>query len=101
MDASMNIGNLIKRLNLIKGLILLDEFDDLPSHIQKLRGISEDSAVKEIINDIDSKFYSEAVAKIEKFINENQKVILFQDPEIEALRIEIKKLEVEFTLTSD
>ncbi len=101
METPANISNLIKRLNIIKALILLEEFDELTNHIQKLKGHTHDKIIQEIITNIDSKFYSDTVAKIEKFIIQNQSLTVYQDPEIEALRIEIKKLEMDVTSSSD
>lgn len=96
-----NVGNLIKRLSLIKGLILLEEFEEVAPHLKKLNDISDDSDISEIIKAIDSKFYSDAVVKIEQFSSKHQKLILFEDPEIEALKIEIKKLEIDISSASD
>jgi hypothetical protein len=101
MEASINTGQIIKRLSLVKGLILLEEFEEAALHVKKLNGISEDMAIKEIIIDIDAKFYSDAVRKIEVIINKNQRLTLYEDPEIEALKIEIKKLEIDVSSTSD
>ncbi len=101
MQTEINLGKVIKRLNLIKELILLEEFEELPSHLAKLDVDENDAAIKEIIKDINSKFYSDVVRKIETFINQNQKVILYQDAEVEALKIEIKKLEIEVSSASD
>ncbi len=101
MQMEINIGKVIKRLNLIKELILLEEFDELQSHLAKLDADENNDPIKEIIRDINSKFYSDVVRKIEIFINQNQKVILYQDSEVEALKIEIKKLEMEVSSASD
>lgn len=100
MKPLSDVGNLIKRLNLIKGLILLEEFDGVVPHLKKLQDISVDSEISEIINDIYYKYYSDAVAKIERFTNKYQNIIIFEDPEIDALKIEIKKHEIDICTTS-
>ncbi len=101
MEQIIDFGKIIKRLALIKGLILLEDFDDMQSQLDKLKGITDDATINKIIKDIDSKFYSDAVREIETFINENQKLVIYEDPEIESLKIEIKKLEIEVTALSD
>ncbi|HLG35692.1 MAG TPA: J domain-containing protein [Bacteroidia bacterium] len=101
MEAPFDINKVIRRLGLIKGLILLEEFEEVNSHVQKLNGAGHDIVLKGIISDIDSKFYSDAIKKIEEYINQNQQIILYEDPEVEVLKIEIKKLEIEIGNASD
>jgi hypothetical protein len=38
MEQTIDFGKLIKRLALIKGLILLEEFDDVQNHLDRLKG---------------------------------------------------------------
>ncbi|MBI2270427.1 MAG: J domain-containing protein [Bacteroidetes bacterium] len=100
MEQKTDLGKLIKRLNLIKQLILLEEFDDIASHVEKLVDVNED-AVKVIYTEIKATRYSDAVRKIEVYINQYQKLSLYEDPEIEALKIEIKRLEISVSTASD
>ena len=76
-------ADVIKRLTLIKSLILLEEFDEVSSHLKKLNGMTDDAAVKEIGDDPPEADYSDAVGKIEKFITDRQKITVYEDPEIE------------------
>jgi hypothetical protein len=101
MEKIIDLGKIIKRLKLIKDLILLEEFDDVLVHAQKLVDNLNDLSIKEIIDDINLKFYSDAVSKIEIFINKNQTLVIYVNPEIDVLKIEIKKLEIELSTTSD
>jgi hypothetical protein len=78
METQTAIGIVIKRLTLIKGLILLEEFEEVSSHLKKLNGMTDDAAVKEIADDPPEADYSDAVGKIEKFITDRQKITVYE-----------------------
>lgn len=84
---------LIKRLHLIKSLIALEEIDELDSHIKKLQAENKIHEIEIIIFLLQEKQYGKAVVAIEEFINANNQLAFYIDPEIEALRFEAKGLE--------
>lgn len=97
----IDIGKLVKRLQVVKNFISLGETDELPSQIAKLRTMSFSAELNELIHDIEAKRYSDAVTKIESFINRYQQLALYEDPELNALKVEIKALELELTSISN
>lgn len=94
-DVQPNLSKIIKRLELIKGLIALEEPDEIESHIAKLEQDEMPEGIASIITLLKEKQYSKAVAAIEVFINARKQVGFYTDPEIEALRFEAKTLEAE------
>ena len=84
---------LIKRLHLIKSLIALEEVDELDSHIKKLQAENKIHEIEIIIFLLQEKQYGKAVVAIDEFINANNQLAFYIDPEIEALRFEAKGLE--------
>jgi len=88
----------IRRLQLIKDLILLEDLEDIESQIAKLRSQEVDLEIQLIIDKLDSGEYSSAMAKIESFISSRVQLSVYQDPEIAALKLEIKVLENELDL---
>lgn len=98
---SLNIPAIIKRIELIKTLISLEEEEIIQEQIIKLEEFESNVKVNEIIILLKQKAYGKAINQIEIFINYNQQIIFWIDPEIEALKLEIKSLEVEVNYLSD
>jgi len=84
---------IIKRLEIIKNYILLEDTDELQKEVEKLSVYTSNRILSEIIMDLRNKFYANAILKMQDFISENQALTLWIDPEIAALKLEIKELE--------
>ncbi|MCX6351403.1 MAG: hypothetical protein NTX03_06050 [Bacteroidetes bacterium] len=98
---TQNFLKLIKRLELIKNLITLEEDEEISSHILKLEEYKSNADVKRIIELLGQKAYGRAVSLIDTFISLHNQVTIFVDPETEALRFEAKSLEAEIRQISD
>lgn len=91
----------IKRLELIKNLILLDETDQIPKQIIKLNVFKDDSQISEIIKFLQINKFGDAVKLIENYII-SQNAIVKDNSEVIALKIELKVLENEiFKLSNE
>lgn len=90
---SIDLKKIIKRLELVKNFIALEDEDDIKEQISKLRLLQIPEKVEDILTDLSQKLYSKAVKGIDEFIVFNNQISLYQDPEIEALRLEAKSLE--------
>ncbi len=101
MNHTPALSKQLKRLGLIKGLILLEEFEDALAHFEKMDGLGGEAGIKKVIADINTRNYADAVRKIDTFINKHQTLMIYEDPEIEALKIEIKYLETEISNASN
>ena len=89
------LDKIIKRLEIIKNYIVLEDIDDVNAAIQKINQYDFNNEIETIISSIKQKEYSVAIALIQQFINKNQKLTLWNDPEIAGIRLEIKLLESE------
>ena len=87
------LDKIIKRLEIIKNFIVLEDIDDVNTAVQKIEQYDFNDEVKEVINSIKQKEYATAIALIQQFINKNQQLALWNDPEIAGIRLEIKLLE--------
>lgn len=87
------IEKIIKRLEIIKNHILLEDIDDIFTAIDKLYPYQFNEDIKIIIEVIQSKEYSEAIVQIQKFITSYLQLSIWNDPEIAGIRLEIKMLE--------
>jgi hypothetical protein len=100
-EQNIDMAKVIKRLELIKSLIALEEESEINAQIVKLEQLALTSALKSIVIMLREKAYSKAVTEIATFINQHNQVIFFSDPEIEGLKLEAKVLETEVNQLSD
>jgi len=97
----IDLSKTIKRLELIKSLIILEEEDELETQIAKLEQLPSMGELPNIIIALKDKAYSKAVVAIEAFINAHNQLSFYIDPEMEALKLEIKGLENAINSFSD
>lgn len=98
---NIDLSKIIKRLEMIKSLISLEEEDEIGIHISKLEQLIFTTEIENIINCLKEKSYSKAVKAIEVFINQYQSLTIYLDPEIDALKLEIKSLEAAINFLSE
>jgi hypothetical protein len=96
-----DLTKIIKRLELIKSLIALEEDDEINSHIIKLEQQPLTNELIGITNLLKQKAYSKAILAITSFINSHNQLAFYTDPEIEALKLEIRLLEEDINNLSD
>jgi PLD-like domain len=93
--APPDVSKVLKRLDLIKTLIALDETDDLGPHLSKLRQESLSADLQQIVNLLGRKQFADAIRQIEQFSKEHSALAIYVDAEIGALKIEIRILELQ------
>jgi hypothetical protein len=98
---NVNLTKIIKRLELIKSLISLEEEDEITSHVSKLEKAEVTPELGEIILFLKEKSYSKAAIAIETFINQHVGLSVYIDPEIDGLKLEAKSLEAKLNKLSD
>lgn len=86
---------IIKRLELIKSLISLEEEIGISTHISKIKEFEIDQELKYIVEMLEVKSYSKAMSAIEIYVNKFNKLQFYSDPEILGLKLEVKSLEAE------
>ncbi len=84
---------IIKRLEIIKNIILLEDIDDISIAVEKLKRYQFNDDVKTIITSISNKEFAKAITTIQEFINSYQQITIWNDPEIAGIKLEIKILE--------
>ena len=94
-------SKIIKRLELIKSLISLEEEEEIDAHIAKLEQTGLTTELKNILIFLKEKTYSKAAIAIETFINQHNNLSIYNDPEIEGLKLEAKSLEAKLNKLSD
>ncbi len=100
-ENSIDLLKIIKRLELIKSLIALEEENEIAVHITRLREFALKGEFENIIILLEQKSYSKAMPAMEAFINQHNQVGFYIDPELEGLKLEAKVLEAEVNQLSD
>ena len=84
---------IIKRLEIIKNFILLEDIDDISIAVEKLKIYQFNEDVRTIISSISNKEYAKAITTIQEFINSYQQITIWNDPETAGIKLEIKIIE--------
>ena len=97
----LDLHKILKRLELIKTLILLEEEAEIITNVHKLKQLSLNEELQKIIVLLDERSYGKAIVIIEEFVNVRHQLNIYIDPEIEALRFEAKALEAKLQQLSN
>ncbi len=84
---------ILKRLELIKTSIDLDDEEIIELQVIKLEKLDLDSEVKDILLKIENLDYGSARVDIDNYIRKYTGVIEYIDPEMQGLKLEMKSLE--------
>jgi len=87
------LTKIIRRLEILQNYILLEDIEELNKETHKLKEYDFNSDLNTIIEYLNNEEYSVAINKIQDFISKNQQLTIWTDPEIAALKLEIKNLE--------
>ena len=89
------LDKIIKRLEIIKNYIILEDIEDLKTANKKLIEYQFNNDINSIMNAINAQEYAVAISIIQHFINSHQQLSVWTDPEIAGIRLEIKLLEIQ------
>ena len=84
---------ILKRLELIKTAITLEDEEIIELQVMKLNATACDSEVKEILAQIKSSNYGDVALLIESYITKYSGVVVYEDKELQGLKLELKILE--------
>lgn len=84
-----------KRLNVIYGLIQLEDYSDILPHIIKLKEFELTEPIQEILTELENTKWFTASNKIIDYLKRSQAITVFKDIEVDELLWKIKYLELE------
>jgi len=93
LEVEFPIDKIIKRLEILMNYIAIEEIDDIRRESKNLIKYDFNSDINEIIDYIRKEEFASAISKIQNFISKNQQLTVWTDPEIAALKLELKNLE--------
>lgn len=94
-DIVLPIAQIIKRLEILKNYVILEDLDDITRENQKLKQFESEQDIANIYGAIKSLQFSQAIGLIDNFIKKYHSVAVYQDVDIMALKLEIRLLEHE------
>ncbi len=92
---------ILKRLELIKTAIAIEDEEIIGLQIQKLKTFTIDDKVEKILKLLKADEYADALVCIEEYMQEYSGVVIYEDKEIGALRLELKVLEHKLQVSSE
>ncbi len=92
-EAKSELPKILRRLELIKSLIFLEEEEEISDQVLKLQQFNLTEDIKNIIELLGQKLYSKSATAIEGFISKHHQINIYADPEVEGLKLEVKSLE--------
>ncbi len=93
MRQGHNLTQILKRLELIKTAITIEDEEIIELQILKLKTLSIDEKVKKILQFLETDDYADALVHIEGYIQKYSGIVVYEDEEIGALKLELKVLE--------
>ena len=84
---------IIKRLEIIKSSITIDDEDIIELQVIKLKELDTDSGVKNILKKLENQDYGSAMNDIENYIKQHTGIVEYVDSEVIGLKLELKSLE--------
>lgn len=88
-----NLSKIVKRLELIKALISLEEENEIANHVEKLKQLGDSQQLLLIIELLDDEKWTMAIEQIDSYISIQSAVDFFIDPKVAAIKLEVKNLE--------
>lgn len=93
--------NILKRLEIIKNAIAIEEIELVDLQIVKLEAMELDVSVCNIIQLIKANDFEIVIEKIDQYRTDNTGLSKYEDPQIQGLKLELKVLENELSRLVD
>ena len=84
---------ILKRLELIKTAISIDDEEIIELQVMKLEKLTLDDEVQTILTKLESLDYGSVMLDIESYLVKYSGVVVYEDKELQGLRLELKALE--------
>lgn len=92
---------LLKRLDIIKNAVAMEDEELIAMQIAKLEVMPLDARVAQIVALIKAQKFQDVIQLIEQYKCDSMGLVLFDDPQIQGLKLELKLLEINLNDKSD
>jgi len=92
---------ILKRLELIKTAIAIEDAEIIELQVLKLKTFTKDEKVEKILQLLEMNEYADALVRIEDYTKKYSGVVVHEDKEIGALKLELKVLEEKLQALSE
>lgn len=93
LDADDSINEIIKRLEVLQHFIVLNDLEDIEYATSKLKKFQPNETVNKVVTLVNNQLFGQAIEEIQQFITHYKQLIVWNDPEINGLQLEVKLLE--------
>lgn len=87
------LDKIIKRLEILKNYVILEDLDDITRETAKLQVFSFQQDINQITHALQLHQFSTAIGLINDFIKNHQAIIVYNDIDLTALKLEIRQIE--------
>lgn len=87
------LDKIIKRLEILKNYVILEDLDDIERETAKLQVFNFQQDINQITHTLGQHQFSTAIALIDNFIKNHQAIVIYNDIDLVALKLEIRQLE--------
>lgn len=87
------LDKIIKRLEILKNYVILEDLDDITRETAKLKVFSFKQDINQITHALQLHQFSTAIGLINDFIKNHQAIVIYNDIDLVALKLEIRQLE--------
>ncbi len=87
------LDKIIKRLEILKNYVILEDLDDIERETAKLQAFSFQQDINQITYTLGQHQFSTAIGLINDFIKNHQAIVIYNDIDLVALKLEIRQLE--------
>ncbi|PLY10388.1 MAG: hypothetical protein C0626_05255 [Arcobacter sp.] len=91
---------ILKRLEIIKSCIAIEDEESLYPQVHRLYSLQIDDKVKDILKLIEDTNFQEVVSLIDQYLSQFSNLVVHEDKEVQGLKIELKVLEKELLILS-
>jgi hypothetical protein len=92
---------IIKRLELIKTSITLEDEEIIGLQINKIKSLDHNTDIDDILRKLKQNDFTSAVRAIDDYINNNTGLIPYEDQEVQGLKLELKALERQLKIITE
>ena len=86
-------NDILKRLDIIKNAVAMEEDDLIAMQVQKLENLPLDEKVQHILALISAQQFQDVIQLIEQYKHDSSGLSVYEDPQIQGLKLELKLLE--------